>query len=351
MATKYAGYATRGRTSNTAPQMTTNTAPDGDPGGGTGGGGDWFAANAPRNTSDPFAGMFDPRLQDPAWANTPEGLAEANRQNDFLQGLQERVGTGPQNGDVKGWFLRVTQGMPTTPAFLKFLEPILQAHGISLAPNAAGVNGKIRLPSGQVVDVLQNAGSGGSAWQWLDGPGGGAGSGGPMPSATDQFSGPPPDYTSTPWTGGAYTPPPLPTELQTPFQAPTQAELETSPGYLARLDAGRRGRERGYAARGTIFNGGTLVALDREAQTQASNEYGNLYGQRLNSRQQNYGEYQGAVGVGQNTYQNRYNAWGDENARTLQQYQTRVGTRRNWENDLWGRYRDLRDGGLRAAGA
>src|SRR6185436_2828237 len=62
----------------------------------------------------------------------------------------------------------LTNGKAPTPQELTALAPLLQQHGVSLAPNAAGVNGKIRLPSGEVIDVIKGADQGGKAWQWLD---------------------------------------------------------------------------------------------------------------------------------------------------------------------------------------
>jgi hypothetical protein len=39
--------------------------------------------------------------------------------------------------------------------------------------NAAGVAGKIQLPNGQIIDVINAAGAGGNGFQWLTGDGGG----------------------------------------------------------------------------------------------------------------------------------------------------------------------------------
>lgn len=85
---------------------------------------------------------------------------------------------GPVNGDYQGWFNQLIAGKAPTPDVLKSLEPQLVAAGFKLRPNAAGVVGKIETPNGQVIDVIQGAGAGGQAWQWLTGPGGGPGGGG-----------------------------------------------------------------------------------------------------------------------------------------------------------------------------
>lgn len=96
-------------------------------------------------------------------------------------------GGGPVNGDYRSWFLGLTNGRAPTPSELTAMAPMLQQHGISLAPNAAGVNGKIRLPDGRIIDVIQGADRGGQAWQWLEG--GGAPAGGSY-AATNPFDDP-----------------------------------------------------------------------------------------------------------------------------------------------------------------
>jgi hypothetical protein len=78
-----------------------------------------------------------------------------------------RGGTPTDTGEWESWFKSLTGGRPPTPDELTKLTPQLEAAGASLAPNAAGVNGKIRLPGGHVVDVIEAAGAGGKNWQWL----------------------------------------------------------------------------------------------------------------------------------------------------------------------------------------
>jgi hypothetical protein len=54
--------------------------------------------------TDPYNGtMFDPRLNDAEWANTPEGLAESNRQNDYLQKQQTQQNAGGQDKKWLDW--------------------------------------------------------------------------------------------------------------------------------------------------------------------------------------------------------------------------------------------------------
>lgn len=260
------------------------------------------------------------------------------------------AGDGPQNGDYQGWITSLLAGKPFNQQALLDLEPTLKQYGVILQPgNAQNERTKVQLPNGQIVRL--GFGEGHPVWVVQSGA---SGSNGPAPNPNPgtgpgSFSLPPDPYHSTPWTGGDYTPPPLPADLQQPFTPPTQAELEASPGYATRLAAGRQGRERAFAAQGTLANGGTMKALERYAQDYGSNEYNNFYGQRLSTRNQNYSEYQGAVGVGQQTYATRRNAWQDENARTRTDWQGNTDARRNWENDYWGRLRDLYRGGLDAS--
>ncbi len=193
-------------------------------------------------------------------------------------------------------------------------------------------------------------------------------------------------YVQPTWTGGDFTPTPKPAVLQAPYTLPTLAELQASPGYMGRLEADQKARERSAAAKGSVLNGGTQKALGEAAQTFASNEYGNLVGESLGARQQNaaeynaddsnafrnylqrYGQFQDAAsrdfgarqenvsesnlsfGQGQQVAQSRYQQYLGENNRTLSDYLTNVTTKRNAENDLWSRLNDLYQTGAGLAG-
>lgn len=129
-----------------------------------------------------------------------------------------------------------------------------------------------------------------------------------------------PDYLQ-----GEYVPP---TWGET-FQAPSMSELQKDPGYQARLAAAQKGFERSAAARGSILSGGSQVALGRQQQELAANEYSNAFGRAYDTYQQRYGQFQdkltasaGARGINENAYQtdvtnklnqygNRYNLWRD----------------------------------------
>jgi hypothetical protein len=152
-----------------------------------------------------------------------------------------------------------------------------------------------------------------------------------------------PDYLQGPYVpptfGETYTTPTRPESLQGPyvpptwtdkFVAPTVADLQNEPGYLARLDAAQRGFERSAAAKGSVLSGGFVGrTLPRELQTQASNEYANVYGRAYDNYVQRYGQFQDmanrdasarAFNEGQygadvtnslNAYNARFNTFGD----------------------------------------
>lgn len=127
----------------------------------------------PRDQNDPFNGMFDERLGDAGWANTPEGLAEGNRQNDYLQGRQQQQngGGGPQGGDYRGWVTNLFAGKTFNQQTLVGMEPILNQYGIKIEPaNSQGERHKLRLPDGSVVRV--GFGEGVPVWIQQSGPNG-----------------------------------------------------------------------------------------------------------------------------------------------------------------------------------
>lgn len=152
-------------------------------------------------------------------------------------------------------------GTPRTPQELIALEQQLQAAGIKVLRNAEGVAGKIQLPNGQIVDVINAAGAGGRGFQWLTGEGGG-GAGG---------------YGS------------LMQDYGQQFKLPTQEEFLAMPGTLAALAAGQQAVERGAAARGTLLTGGTQKALQQNAIDIANQKYAELTGLSGQAFDRNHG--------------------------------------------------------------
>jgi hypothetical protein len=158
----------------------------------------------------------------------------------------------------------------------------------------------------------------------------------------------PSPYVAPTWTGG---PAPTAPQLQT-FTAPTEAQLEASPGYQSRLAAGLQARNRSAAAQGSVLNGGTQEALARYGQDYASNEYSNLFGQSLATNQNNNNVTQGNFGNAFQTYQANYGAFTDAANRGFNAYQANVGNARNAGNDYWAHLNDLyQTGASTAAGS
>lgn len=187
-----------------------------------------------------------------------------------------------------------------------------------------------------------------------------------------------PTYTAPTWTGGP--PPTAPTLSQ--YKPPTQAELEASPGYLARMKADQVAQERSAASRGSVLNGGFQVALARRQGELASGEYGNLvaqgqattglnnaatqteFGDTFSNYLARYGQFTDAAALGKNAFDtnagNQYaayttnagigkNAFDTNAGNQYQAYQTNVSNTRNNENDYWSRLNDLYQSGLQAA--
>lgn len=253
--------------------------------------------------SDPLAGIPDELIK--AFFGSRENITKqfSNPQAaaDFLKPFVEPY-------QSKNWqklfetFTRVTGTNPSallTSSGDAGTQAILWRLGFKPILNAEGKwHGKLTTPDGRGVDVIYGAGGDPDQmhWQWFEdaGPPGGGG------SWWDKIPAPDP-----------YTSPDRPDWLKGPFEAPTQEELENSPGYAARMAAAQRGFERGAAAKGSILSGGTQVALSREMQNQASGEYSNLFGQRLLGRQTDEGAFQSDVSNKLNQYKQRYQAYQD----------------------------------------
>jgi hypothetical protein len=223
------------------------------------------------------------------------------------------------------------------------------------------------------------------------GGGGGGGGGSSAGNYAMSFGGPPapfsekyetlarPDYLQ-----GEYTAPARPDYLQGPyvppvwtdkFVAPSVADLQADPGYQARMDAAQRGFERSAAAKGSVLSGGFVGrTLPRELQTQASNEYANVYNRAYTTYLDRYGQFRDAATnqsnartTNENAYQsdvtNAYNtrnvnenAYGTDVTNNLnrynklyQAYQDLISNTRNAENDWWGRQTDIAKYGLDAS--
>lgn len=185
-------------------------------------------------------------------------------------------------------------------------------------------------------------------------------------------------YVAPTWQGGDYKTPDKPLALQSAFAAPTQAQLEASPGYQSRLAAGLLAKNRSAAAQGSVLNGGTQKALNRYGQDYASNEYSNLFNQDVTTRGIADSEYGADVGNSRNAFdtnfsvfqtgannalaarqqtasenqagfKNQYSSYLDDNARTLNDYLTNYNIQHTADSDMWSRLKDVSSAGLTAA--
>lgn len=152
----------------------------------------------------------------------------------------------PTDGNWEAWFRR-NLGRPTlSPAELIALEGKLNQAGVKVLRNASGVAGKVQLPSGQTVDVIQRAGAGGNTFQWLTGSG--SAGGGPVDLGSIAID---PSYLQ-PWTGSA--PRMEVPSFQSPgeFHAPNEADLFADPSFKFRMSQGQGALENSAAAHGVL---------------------------------------------------------------------------------------------------
>lgn len=87
--------------------------------------------------------------------------------------------------------------------------------------------------------------------------------------------------------------------LQTPFQAPTLAEAQQTPGYQFTLQQGTQAIDQNAAANGTLMSGNTGTALEKYGQGLADTTYQNDYQRALDTYMANYQTLQGGTQVGQ----------------------------------------------------
>ncbi len=291
----------------------------------------WFTANAPPapTATGSYGGSFvnpnNPLAQAGTTLQQPTGgnLSDPNYASRLVQYYATQHGANPSlKNDPNYWIQKITSGaLGADPNYIisKFMQPEGAPAG---NPNSAP------------LPVT---------------PYGGLGS---TPSP----------YIAPVWGGGpAPAAPTLPTAPNlTPYTAPTQAQLEASPGYQSRLTAGLAAMNTSAAAQGSVLSGGTQQALAQYGQNFASNEYNNLVGQGLsinannnNVAQTGFGNQfnlaQTGFGDAFQTYQANYGQFQDAAAMGLNAYNTNVATQRNASTDYWNQLNSLYTGGLNSA--
>jgi hypothetical protein len=130
-----------------------------------------------------------------------------------------------------------------------------------------------------------------------------------------------------------------------PFQAPT-LDNTNDPGYQFRLNEGEQALQRGAAASGGAFSGGTLKALARYGQDYASNEYQNVYSRALQGYNTNFTDALNSYNTNLTGQQNIYNT---NVANALSGYQTRFNTYNTDQTNAYNRLAALSGVGQTAA--
>ena len=141
------------------------------------------------------------------------------------------------------------------------------------------------------------------------------------------------------------------------YTAPTQADLEASPGYLASETAMQRGMERSAAAQGKVLSGGFVGrTLPRALGEHAAGAYQQLRANSFDEYLQRYGQFQGGVnnslaarGVNEGAYQTDVANAGTQSNTRYGRFMDAAAVKRQAEGDLWSRNLDLSDLSLRAA--
>ncbi len=205
----------------------------------------------------------------PVPTSTPQQVGTTQAVPFQAPGVQPSAG-----GDYQQQFLQLMGGGMATPEGLIAKETELAKLGIKVLRNASGVAGKVQLPSGEIVDVIQSAGTGGgmSPFQWQQGRGGPTGEGGkPLPG--NQFYGQPMSAMGAIGAGAGT----LGGMLGGTDYGARLPALEKTPGYQFRFDQGRKAIEGSAAAKGTLLTGGAAKDLTEFGQGLASTEFDNEY--------------------------------------------------------------------------
>lgn len=311
------------------------TAPDGVPVF-SDGAGKFFTQNGDGSMTEQFQGAK------PDWLQQATGGASASGQPSYYNP------SDPVHQAVMAAFQKKGIQPRDAADFQYWVNNINQSGGLQNGYKNQGGTGtwqdRMASASGGVGDYGSGGGGspmGGGAGDWWTGQG-------VSPQEMASYGVPGSAYASKPFSG-SYEPPAPPGVLASQFTLPTQAELEATPGYQARLKAAQQGLERGAAAKGSILSGGFVNAEGKAMQDYASNEYNNLVGQTLAGRGENQNEFQAnVVAPGQFKYANQYKTYLDEQGRTLNDYLTNYNINRTGIQDFLAQQNRTADRGLSA---
>jgi len=87
--------------------------------------------------------------------------------------------------------------------------------------------------------------------------------------------------------------------LQTPFSAPTLADVQNTPGYQFQLQTGVDALDKSAAAKGNLFSGTQGTELERFGTGLADSTYNEAYNRALSTYQTNLNALLAGTGVGQ----------------------------------------------------
>ena len=249
------------------------------------------------------------------------------------------------------WFNSLTSGKAPTPGMLTSLESALGEHGVKVLRNAEGIAGKIQLPDGQIVDVIQGATRGGENWQWSPTSGGDLAQGygrefdyPDFPGSRDfTFDREMPAFTPNlpPAQGFEYDTSGMPAPWQPDlsnlpgpfryedFEGITAEDLYQDPSYAFRRQEGLDAVERSAAAKGNLLTGTTLRALQDYASNLASIEFGNVWGRERDKWGANLGKRGQEYASDVDRWMTEFNAGKAGYDTSLQDFLTKYGLARD----------------------
>jgi hypothetical protein len=217
----------------------------------------YFGSNQPQ-----YGSTFGYGSTVPHYSPTGSPYYKGNGTDTPTRGMGQPYSTGYGGGGGQNWNEQSFSqqfGTPRTPDELIAMEGKLGEQGIKVLRNAAGVAGKVQLPDGRIVDVIQGAMRGGQGFQWLDATNGAPGQGygnGIMQGALGDYSNLMNQYQKWADTGG-YSPEDL-SNIRARGVAPIRSIY----------DSARQGMDRNRSLQGG-YSPGYNAAMSRLAREQS----------------------------------------------------------------------------------